>query len=510
MRTELAIKNSIISVGGLVMQIVLRFVLQTFFILYLGKLALGVNGVFTNLLTLFSLSELGIGTAIVLGMYAPVAQGNTEKIASYMHLYKKAYTIIGIVIFVVGITCLPFLPFLIKGKMIEHIYWIYLLFLLNSVVSYFFTYYRMLFTAFQKEYINVVNVTFFTILQSVLQCITLYLTRSFIAFLLIQIICTIASNVVITHKAKTTYPEIIAAMRTAPKLLAEEKNKLKKNIFELVGAKMGGVVLNGTDMVLISAVIGTGIAGVYSNYALIFTTIAALFSKVISATAGNIGNLSVESDSKIGLSVFKKYYFLNLILCFFTASCLYNMINPFILLWIGKKFLLSEGVLLVIVLNFFTQQFRTPTLVFITSYGTLRFQGLKSVIESILNLALSLLFLVVFKLGIAGVLLGTIVTNLLVNSWFDNLQIFHNGFQQPVKAFLFKQYRDIGLSLLVIFCFHQVLLQLSISNPWIQLIVNGSVTVLVNSLLVFLLFRKNEHFQYFWNMIQTENRRKEV
>lgn len=151
MRTENSIKNSIIGILGQVFNIILNFVSRTIFIFILGANYLGVNGLFTNILSMLSLAELGIGSAIIYHMYKPLANKDEEKLKSLMHLYAKAYRYIGLVVAIVGLSIVPFLGVIIKDKPnVEHLTIIYLLFLANSVVSYFFAYKTSIITADQK------------------------------------------------------------------------------------------------------------------------------------------------------------------------------------------------------------------------------------------------------------------------------------------------------------------------------------------------------------------------
>ncbi|SJZ87903.1 Membrane protein involved in the export of O-antigen and teichoic acid [Pilibacter termitis] len=497
MRVQNAIRNSVFSFSAQIIQIVARFVLQTIFIHQLGKTYLGVNGLFTNILMILSLADLGIGSAISVGMYEPISKSDVTKIASYMKLFKKAYMMIGVAVGVLGIALYPFLPIFMKGKKVSDVGIIFFLFLANSVVSYFFSYNRTLFSAHQKEYINVVNVTSFQLIQYALQAIVLIFWQNFLLYLLLQVLCTLWSNIVISKKARVVFPEIVAQTPNAPSLPVEEQRTLKRNVLELIGSRFGGVVLSGTDNLLISSFIGLVSTGIYSNYSLIILNLTTIINKVMNATIASVGNLAAEKNSARGEEVFLKHFFLNFTLCFFTSTMLLNLFNPFVFIWAGRTYLFPFFVVFVIVLNFLCQQIRQTALIFLMGYGTLKHQGIKSVIEAVVNLIVSLTLVTQTTLGISGVLLGTIFTNLVINSWFENRQVFHLGFHLPVKRFLVKQYALLILTIVVMLGNYWLTVQIELPNLVLNFFVRLILTFLIDLIVFLLCFRKTVEFTYY-------------
>ena len=187
-RTENAMRNVSTAVVGQIFNIVLNFICRTIFIYALGKEYLGVSGLFSNILTIMSLAELGIGDAIVYKMYKPVADKDYERIKMYMQFYKKAYWIIGTVVFGAGLVLIPFLQYLISGgEGIEHIKFIYFLYLFNTASTYFFSYKKLIINTDQKGYIDTINRYLFLILQNIVQIIVLLLWKDFVIYLLVQI-----------------------------------------------------------------------------------------------------------------------------------------------------------------------------------------------------------------------------------------------------------------------------------------------------------------------------------
>ena len=204
--SQKAVKNIMISFGTQMILLILKFVVQTLFIVNLGQLYIGTNSLLTNVFTVFSFAELGLGTAIAFNLYRPIAEDNKAKISAYMRFYKHAYEIIGVAVAVAGLAFMPFIQTLIKGEVVEGLPIIYLLFLLNIVFSYFFTYKRTLLTAFQEEYKNQLNIFWFTVIQMTLQSVILIVFKDFILYLVIQVICTFLSNFVISRLVDKEHP----------------------------------------------------------------------------------------------------------------------------------------------------------------------------------------------------------------------------------------------------------------------------------------------------------------
>jgi O-antigen/teichoic acid export membrane protein len=196
----------------------------------------------------------------------------------------------------------------------------------------------------------------------------------------------------------------------------------------MVGSKIGSIIVRSTDNILLSAFLGLGIVGIYSNYLLIVTSITGILNKLLQSVTSGIGNLIITGNRERSVFVFKTHFLLNLFLVTITATCLAVSFTPFIAAWAGKSYVLPLTVTAVIVVNYFVDQIRQTAITFVSAYGLFVPNGKKSVVEAGMNLVLSLTLLVVFKMGIAGVLLGTILTDLLLNTWWEPWLIYRRGF----------------------------------------------------------------------------------
>lgn len=494
-RTTNSIRNSLIAFLAQILSILFSFITRTVFIKTLGASYLGVNGLFSNILSMLSFAELGIGTAIIYAMYKPLADGDEKKISALMNLYAKAYKCIGISTAVIGVCLVPFLDILIKDKPdIPNLTLIYLLFLGNSSISYFFSYKRSIIIASQRGYLNTLNQITFSIIQNICQILILIYFKQYLLYLIVQIICTICSNISISLKVNKIFPYL--RKYSGEKLDKVSQRKIGKNILAMMSSKIGSIVVSGTDNLLISAFVGLHWVGLFSNYVLIETTIKSIIMQVTNAITASIGNLTATESDEKSYDIFKNLFFINFVITTFCAIFLIVLFNPLISLWIGEKYLLNEGIISLIVLNFFIIQMRQPSLVFINTYGLFWEIKWKSLLEAGINLILSLVFLTVFDLGISGVLLGTISSNLLTNVWWEPYVIFKYGFKKKPKKYysLYVKYVIIALFPMGSTLY---LANTVVYSGLIGILVKSLICLIVPSVILFLVFYRSREFKYF-------------
>lgn len=489
-----ATKNIMVSFGTQVVLLVFKFIVQTLFIHKLGELYLGVNGLMTNLFTVFSFAELGLGTAISYNLYRPIADNDRPKIAAYMRFYKRAYEVIGLFVAVLGIGFMPFLHSVIKGDYVDGLYIIYALFLMNTISSYIFTYKRTLLTAYQEEYKNQLNLFWFTVVQMSLQSVVLFLYQNFILYLVIQVVCTFLSNFVISRVVDKEHPYL--KEHIDERISKVEFGVIRRNVLELLGAKVGAVVLTSTDNIIISTFIGLAAVGQYANYLLITASITFVTNKTISSIIASIGNMSIKNSKDDNIKTFYQAYFLNYMASIIVSSCLMNLMTPFIRAWAGEAYVMGFWVLLFTVLNYLIGQMRQTISAFMFAYGALQFQGLKSIIEALINLTLSILLVTQTNLGVAGILMGTLITNVLINSWFEAYQMFRQGFKESVKKFLFYNWGHLLLATGIVLLVYKLTSYIALTNPWLDLLATVVFTLILDVFFISLIHGRNQYFKF--------------
>ncbi|MBU3191207.1 oligosaccharide flippase family protein [Clostridium bowmanii] len=435
MRTENSIKNTAYGLIGQLFSTVLGFVSRTLFIYILGANYLGVNGLFGNILSMLSLAELGVGSAITYSMYKPLAEKNKRKIKAIMGLYATAYRIIGCVVAILGLILLPFLNYLIKDKPnIPNLKIIYLLFLTNSVITYFFAYKSALIMADQKNYINTINQVRYTFVQNIIQMIVLLVTKNYLLYLGVQVIFSFLLNFSISRKADKMYPYLKHHKREY--IDKETKRDIFKNTGAMMSHKVGGVIVSSTDNILISGFVGVYWVGLYSNYVMIIGMLNGILGQVFTALTASIGNLNAIESNEKSHEVFNILFFMNFWLYGFCSIALLVLFNPFIKMWIGYKYIMDDYVVIMIVLNFFVMGMRQTLLMYNTTLGLFWNYRFKPWFEALINLVISIILLK--KFGIAGVFLGTLISTMTTSFWVEPYVLYKRGFQKPLRTFFIK------------------------------------------------------------------------
>lgn len=498
MRTSNSIKNIIFGIGGQIFTTLISFISRTIFIYILGADYLGVNGLFSNILSMLSLAELGVGSAIIYNMYKPIADKDTEKIKSLMNLYKKAYMYIGIFIAVVGVIITPFLDVIIKDTPnIPNLTLIYLMFLANSVVSYFYIYKSSMITADQKNYIIVLKQQKFTLIQTILQTIILIISKNYILYLSIQIICTFSLNLSISKKANEIYPFL--KEKKIEELSSNDKKTIFKHVTAMMSHKVGGVVVNGTDNILISSFVGVFWVGLYSNYVLIINMVNRFVGQVFTAITASVGNLNAEESKEKSYDVFKKIFFANFWLYGFCSTCLLCLLNPFINIWIGKKFLLSNIVVLIIIINFYLMGMRQTTAIFNSTLGLFWNDRYKPWFEALINIVASIVLL--RKFGLVGVFLGTFISTISTSLWVEPYILFKHGFNKKLYKYFYKYLIYTLITIFSCIITNYLCSLVKINYLFINFIIKFFICLIVpNVIFVLFTFRMSE-FKHFYNLI---------
>lgn len=287
-RTKQSVKNASFAIIAQIIQQVLRVVVRIAFIRVLGEY-LGINAVFSDILIALQLVEIGIGPAIAFSLYKPLSCNDTEKVKSLMKLFKKAYRIIGIVILASGVLFMPFYGFFIndiENQNITSLNIVYLIFIFDTAVSYFYSYYRTLLISDQKKYLDTAIHTGVLLVISILQIVLIYVTRNYYVYLAIQVLGTISTNFIASRVAMKQYPYL--KEKNVEKLDGETFGEIKKNVFAMIFHKIGGVIRDATDNLLISKYIGLALSGIYSNYFMITKALNTLISQVFSAVLSSV------------------------------------------------------------------------------------------------------------------------------------------------------------------------------------------------------------------------------
>jgi len=493
MRTIKSIRNVGVMFLTQFATFVLAFVSRTVFIKTLGAEYLGLNGLFYNILNALSLAELGLGTAIAYALYKPIAQNDTEQIKSILAFFHKCYFVIGIIIIIVGYIILPFLPYLIKDEVTipVNIYNVYLCFLVNSVIGYFFAHKRTIIDETQNKYLTTtIDFTINTIV-TIVQIVILWKFQDYMAFLFVRIFGTLIASILVSISADRKFSYI---KEQAVNLSPAIKKKIWNDVSIVFFHKLGGIVITGTDFLIISAFVGIEAVGIYSNYTLIIGTVTIFCYLFIQGADASIGNAIATLKEKDLYVIFRKIAFLTFCINGISTVCLLNLLNPFIELWIGKDYLLSNSVVYVIVANFFFMQNRRLILTFKFNAGLFRPDMYKPFIEMVFNLSISIFLVHIY--GVLGVLIGTLANTFFINIWVEAFIVHKHIFSTSIVNYL-KMYFIQTLALLTACAISLYV------NAFIDVfILRCLISVLVSISVYFLFFFRSSEFKYFVSIMK--------
>ncbi len=491
-RTKNSARNASVTIVSKLVSLVLSFICRTVFIEVLGAEYLGLNGLFSNILKVLSFAELGTGTAILYKMYKPIAEENKEKIKSLVHLYKKAYSIIGITIFVLGLALVPFLHFLIKDAsgITENIQLLYILFLANSALSYFFTYKKSVISAHQNEHIVSLISLVAVVLTNITQIVFLLTTHNYTVYLLIQIVGTLFDNILASRMADKMYPYI--KEKEYRKVSKREQKSFFKDVRSLFLYQLGFVLSSGTDNIIISSTIGVSQVGLLSNYTIITSAITGLLDSMFSSITASIGNLNTIKEKAKKEEVFYLIMFVLFVVWGYVSIMVALLINKFVMIWLGEDYVLGMSISIILGVDLFVSGMRYVNYTYRNTLGLFRKGSWVPFLAAVANIVLS--FILVKPLGIFGVLLATPITRFSILVIYEAAMIHKNAFgTSPLRYY--KTYGYYVLVLVLAFVASFLATQAIPLEGILSLIVDGVVITLIVVAIFWLFTFRTEQYR---------------
>lgn len=498
-RTQNIKKNLIFNIIKYVTNLLLQFVLRTVLIYYMGAEYLGLNGLFTNIFSFLNLAELGIGSAIVFSMYKPIAENDIEKVKALQNLYKKFYTIISLVVGMIGLAITPFIKYLMSGGVTVdiNIYILYLMYLLYTLVGYWSAHKRSLLFAYQRNDVENKIKTVCIIGMTICQIIVLIAFRNYYIYFSISILFSLIECVLIRAVANKLFPNINGK---AEKLDAETKKQISKNVTALSMHKIGGAVVFSTDNILISAFLGVVVLGAYSNYAMIVSSLTSIFALLSNALLASAGNLVASSSVEYVYERFKKINFVFVYLSSFCTICLIVLIQPFIQKWTGGgEYVLDFLTVVAICLSFYFMRMRTGVNVFKDAAGIFWQDRWKPIVEAIVNLVASIVL--VKLIGLSGIFVGTIISTLVAPFWVEPCVLYKYYFKRSVKSYFVRYLLDF-----LVMCAGCVITYFICSfipdgSIW-MLILKFIVCIVVSNMLLILAYFPTKEFKELFELLK--------
>ena len=422
----------------------LGFVSRTVFIRVLGMEYSGVNGLYTSILDVLSLTELGLADVVIYSLYKPLAEGDTDRLAALMGYYKVIYRYIAFAVGVIGLCLVPFLRVLVKSQIDRfHLVLYYLMFLANSVCSYLLVYKASIIQADQKRYLISKYNMLFKLLATLLQIVLLLVLRNFTVYLSIQIGMTVVNNLYVSRKADRLYP----CLREKRELPKEEKKAIFRDVRHMFSYKAGGQLLTGTDNLYISSMISTATVGIYDNYTMIQTMVVTAFTNTLNqAVLGSIGNLNATGTQEQKKRIFDVYSLVFSWITTFCALSLLALYNPFIRIWAGEDWLLPMSTVAVICLNYFLPNVLTPVWSYRNTTGL--FRETRDILLYAAGINLVLSYFMGLRWGLTGILAATAVSRVLTSFWYEPYLLHKRIFGCSSIPFFLRQGACLGVVVL--------------------------------------------------------------
>lgn len=495
MRTVNSLKNIYITILTQVIITLLGFISRKVFLDSLGTEYLGVNGLLTNVLSMLSLVEGGIGASITYNLYKPLAENNEKKLIALVQLYKKLYGILAIAIFILSLALYPFLGYLMNGDVeIRWIGLIYFLFVIKNMISYLNAHKWSLINADQKGYVLAKYNLIFNVVTTVSKIIVLLMTHNYILYLIIEAVIFVIQNLWNGKVVNERYPYLKNKQKY--KVDPETKNNLITNVKALFLHNIGSYFVFGTDNLLISAFISLKAVGLYSNYTMIIGQLSSLLTPVLSGVGASVGNLIATEGKNRIYDIFRV---VNLVNFWIYSSCvifLINLLEPFINWWLGEGLLLDRLTFIVVLINFYVSGMRSSIITFKSKAGIFHQDRYIPLVEAALNLGSSLILVRYF--GLAGIFMGTTISSLLIPVWTQSKLVYNHVFNRSVFEY-FKSYAFfIGLTLLVGTGVTTLCTTLVRWSDFSALVVKGLICVIATNLVYLVIFFRTKEFQYLW------------
>ena len=423
-RSAKSVRNVATGVANKLLMMILAFATRTLFIRFLGAEYTGISSLYTNILSVLSLAEMGMGNVLMFYLYSALKEKDEKRIADLVSEFKRIYSAIIIIVLSVGLLLIPFLKFIVHSPLdSKELIGYYVLYLINSVASYFVVYRTTVLAADQKNYISNVVQTIATVAMYVFQIIYLLLFRDFWGYLLIQVLCTIGSNVVLNRIALKHYPFLGKkgnALQANKQLV--NRWELFKNIKATFLFKISDTILDQTDSIIISIMFGTVVVGYYSNYYMLISYIVAIAGIIANGLVASFGNLNTEGNMEHSYEMFRVALTAFSIFGTICTTCYACIVQDFVPIWVGTQYVMPYGLVIAILAVFYLRMATNTMWMYRSAMGIFQEVQYINLAAAGVNIVISILL---GKLvGVAGVIAATAVSRILTTFWYEGRVVF--------------------------------------------------------------------------------------
>ena len=491
-RTENAKRNIIFGIGLKIYQIIMPFLLRTTMIYFMGVEYLGLDSLFTSILQVLNLAELGVGSAMVYGMYKPIAEDDHITICALMKLYRIYYRVIGAVIAIVGFAITPFIPALIKSDLPPELN-IYILYWMNLAVTVFsywlFAYKNALFQAHQRvDIISKVSIGTYSF-RYIMQFVVIIFIKNYYIYIMAALSTQILTNIITAIAATKMYPDYVPKGNLDKQMVHDINHRIR----DLFTSKIGTVIINSADTVVISAFLGLTVLAVYQNYYFILTSIIGFVTIIFNSCTAGIGNSVIVESKKKNFNDLKKFTFLIAWIAGFCTCCLLCLYQPFMQIWVGEDLMLGFSAVICFCVYYFVYEINQLLNVYKDAAGIWHEDRFRPLVTAGANLGMNLVMVQFW--GIYGVLLSTVLSTLFIGMpW-----LLHNLFtvlftKEQLPVYLRKL---VCYTIVVVFsCIVCVILCDFITfSPLITLVIRAVICCIVPNAIYFIMYRRTVEFK---------------
>lgn len=475
-RSKRTVQNMFFGFVYHIVTVILSFVSRTVFIHTLGTEYLGLNTIFSDVLKLLSMADLGFDLAMSYSFYRPLAEGNEEKLKSLTAFFGKIYNIIAVAATLVGVAVTPFLKYIIRTeKPVPHLELYYFFGLADIIISYLFVYKTTLLTADQKGYKVTKVRTLASIIGTLLKMFVLIVWKNYILYLIVNLLTSFFTNYYASIKAVKEYP-FVRNLRTAKELDKDSKNDIFSTLRSIMLYKISMLFFHYTDNILISMILGTAMVGVFSNYWMLSTRLVLIEQIIFSAMVASVGNLMVQETEKKRLEVFDSMQSISYIFCGI-LTCIYGLIaDDMIHVWLGNDLQVPTSVVMAIAMNTYFTSVLHPVAIIREAAGIYNKIKYCMLFGSALNLFLSI---VLGKMiGLVGIILASVISRMASYYWYEPVIIYRDFFGESCGKFFVGLLKNLILVILVLFGMN-VVSKRFIPENWFELIVKGGIVGII-------------------------------
>ena len=480
-RTYKSLRNTVVALVYYAINLVVVFFSRQIFMTHLGPEVLGLNTTATSLLQFINLAELGIGIAIGVTLYKPLAENDQEAVNEIVSLQGWFYRKVAWVVIAASCVLMCFFPaiFAKADLPLWYAYASFSVMLFSSMISYFVTYKQIVLSANQQQYLITISYTTCVIIKVIAQMVAVSVfSNGYLWWLILEFLFAIIGNFALNLQIKKHCPELRTTLEKGPELREKYPDVISK-IKQLFVHKIGGVVLSQTSPIVISALISLTMVTKYSNYALITTYLIALLSALFNGMGASVGNLVAEGDNARINKVFRELFSSRFLLIAPVSYCYYKLASPFITLWLGDEFVLNNLVILEITLLFFIQATRVTVDSFINAYGI--FSDIWApAAEASINIIFSVILGMLW--GLPGILAGVLLSQIIIIFIWKPILLYSAGFKVSIKPYLSMYLKHLFAFAISVFASECLSSQLGLcpSNNAVSFVVSGIVVLLIS------------------------------